>query len=221
MQCHEFEQVLEQRVGEALPSDAAAHLNDCVQCRAMVSDLEAIQGAARQLAAEEVQPPERVWTALRTQLEAEGLICTPGRAGEKVPSTAGWLTGWWDVLSRPALAGAYLTFLLAAAVLVGVVSNLRQTPAAPSAAMQPPPALLNKQLKTEENRTVSAIHQHDPAVTASLRQNLDIVDNFIALCEKSVREEPQNDMAREYLYGAYQQKAELLAMVMDRDASGD
>jgi hypothetical protein len=41
------------------------------------------------------------------------------------------------------------------------------------------------------------------------------------LCEKTVREDPRNEMAREYLYGAYQQKAELLAMMMDRDAAGE
>ena len=43
-----------------------------------------------------------------------------------------------------------------------------------------------------------------------------MVDNLIVLCEKSVRENPDNPMAREYLYGAYQQKASLLAAAMDR-----
>ena len=58
------------------------------------------------------------------------------------------------------------------------------------------------------------------AVTASFRRNLGIVDNFIAMCEKSVREEPDNEMAREYLYGAYEQKAELLATATSRSMSG-
>lgn len=218
MQCHEFEQILEQRAGEGFPADAAAHVNDCVRCRAMVSDLEAIQTVARHWAAE-VEPPGHLWPALRAQLESEGLIRTPGRAAAPA---LGWLGGWWETLSRPALAGACLAFLLAAAVLVGVVGHLRQTPPAPStAAVQSATTSLDRQLASEERGTVQAMHQHDPAVTASLRENLDIVDNFIALCEKSVREEPRNDMAREYLYGAYQQKAELLAMMMDRDASGD
>ncbi len=65
------------------------------------------------------------------------------------------------------------------------------------------------------------IRQNDPDVTASLRQNLDIVDNAIALCEKSVHDEPQNELAREYLYAAYQQKADLLAMMVDHSATGD
>jgi hypothetical protein len=60
----------------------------------------------------------------------------------------------------------------------------------------------------------------DAAVTASLRRNLSVVDNFIAMCEKSVREQPENEVAREYLYGAYQQKAELLATVTNRSTTG-
>ena len=219
MQCYEFEEVLEQRMGEGLPADAAAHLNECARCHALVSDLEAIQASARHLGAEEMEPPAHIWPALRAQLESEGLIRIPGR---DVAPALGWLGNWWEALPRPALAGAYLTFLLAAAVLVGVIGHLRQSqPALSTAAVQSATTSLDKQLASEARGTVQAIHQRDPAVTSSLRQNLDIVDNFIALCEKSVREEPRNEAAREYLYGAYQQKAELLAMVMDRDASGD
>ncbi len=221
MECREFEEVLERRLGEALPEDAAAHLRDCHRCGTLVSDLDAIEAAARSLAKEELEPPARVWTSLRLQLESEGLVRTPTREGASVP-VAGWLADWWPSLSRPALTGAYLVFLVVAAVLVGIVGSrsLRQEHTAPPAALQAN-ASLNKELSKVAERTVSAMPQGDPAVTASLRQHLDLVDNYIALCEKSVREEPQSQMAREYLYGAYQQKAELLAMMADRDAVGD
>ena len=62
--------------------------------------------------------------------------------------------------------------------------------------------------------------RRDAAVTDSIHRNLGIVDNFIVLCEKSVREQPDNEMAREYLYGAYEQKAELLATAMDHGTMG-
>ena len=216
MQCHEFEQVLEQQEARQLPADAATHLNDCGQCRALVADLDAIQAAARDLAAVEPEPAERVWISLRAQLEAEGLI----RAEEKAARGVGWLEGWLAMLPRPALAGAYLSLLLAAAVLLGTQGNLPPPGVSPMVA-QRATAALDSQLNTVEKRTVSALHQYDPAVIASLHRNLGIVDNFIALCEKSVREEPQNALAREYLYGAYQQKADLLAVMMDRGAAGD
>src|SRR5713226_8042045 len=219
MQCQEFDQVFEQQEAAPLPADAAAHLGACGQCRAMVSDLEAIQAVARGMAAAQVEPPERMWVSLRAQLVSEGLIREPAEAVH----TAGWLSGWFAGVPRPALAGAYLAFVLAAVGLIVVQSNLRRVEMSRSTPAPTPTATaaLDSQLTTVERRTISAMRQNNPVVTDSLRKNLDIVDNFIALCEKDVREEPENDVAREYLYGAYQQKAELLAMMVDRGASGD
>src|SRR3989442_722436 len=57
------------------------------------------------------------------------------------------------------------------------------------------------------------------AVDSSFRQNLQQVDEFIADCERHLKAEPQDDLAREYLSNAYQQKAELLSAMMDREGS--
>ena len=57
------------------------------------------------------------------------------------------------------------------------------------------------------------------AVDTALQQNLQEVDDFIADCERHLKVAPQDDLAREYLYSAYQQKAELLAAMMDRGRS--
>jgi hypothetical protein len=57
------------------------------------------------------------------------------------------------------------------------------------------------------------------AVDASLRQNLQQVDEFIADCEQHLREQPSDELAREYLTNAYQQKAELLSAMLDRGGS--
>ena len=77
-------------------------------------------------------------------------------------------------------------------------------------------AKLGADLDSVEQNTVASFPNYNPVVTASLHQNLAIVDNYIALCEKSVREEPENEMARDYLYGAYEQKADLLAQMAER-----
>jgi hypothetical protein len=79
---------------------------------------------------------------------------------------------------------------------------------------------LSAQLDSAEKNTVSAMAVSDPVVTASLHDNLAIVDNYIALCEKSVREDPENEIARDYLYEAYQQKADLLEQMTERGVSG-
>ena len=52
-------------------------------------------------------------------------------------------------------------------------------------------------------------------VDASLRQNLRTLNAFIAECEQHLKQNPQDELAREYLYTAYQQKADLLAAMME------
>lgn len=56
-------------------------------------------------------------------------------------------------------------------------------------------------------------------VDASLRQNLRTLNEFIAECEARLKQNPQDQLTREYLNMAYQQKAELLAAMMDTGRS--
>ena len=50
---------------------------------------------------------------------------------------------------------------------------------------------------------------------ASLRANLKTLDGFIAECQARLAQNPQDQLTREYLNVAYQQKAELLSAMMD------
>ncbi len=210
--CDQFMEMLEPWMeGERHP-DAAAHLGGCGRCRAVVTDLEAIEVAGRQLAEVEVDPPERVWAALRSQLEAEDLIRQRGLRN--------WLGAVIPAVPAPALAGAYAVLLLVAGLLVGTqVRSLNEVVWLDHT--QVASAALDTQLNAVEQGAVSALHERNPDVTAALNENLVMVDNYISLCEKSVREEPQNEMARDYLYGAYQQKAELLATMAERGATAE
>ena len=56
-------------------------------------------------------------------------------------------------------------------------------------------------------------------VDASLRQNLRTLNEFIAECESRLKQNPQDQLTREYLNMAYQQKAELLNAMMDTGRS--
>ena len=56
-------------------------------------------------------------------------------------------------------------------------------------------------------------------VDASLRQNLRTLNEFIAECEQHLHKHPEDELAREYLNIAYQQKADLLAAIMDSGRS--
>ena len=225
MQCEQFEQILEQQDEGALPKPALAHLETCEACRALSADFSAIHDMALELGAEDIAPPERVWIALRNQLEAERLIHEPQDAS-KSASPAG--PGWWAVFQRPAVAGAFLGLVLAAASAVGYLSNAPQsavhyaqlTPQQGTSSVPAADSVFKEEVLTVGSDSIPGLQRQDIAVTDSIRRNLQIVDNFIAICEKSVREQPDNQMAKEYLYGAYQQKAELLATAMNRSMTG-
>jgi hypothetical protein len=70
-------------------------------------------------------------------------------------------------------------------------------------------------------QTAPVVRERNPIVAASYKQNLEIIDNAIAMCEKTVREEPRNQMARDYLMSVYQQKADLLSSMSERGSRGD
>lgn len=217
MECNQLDRYLDQGMEQELPAEAVRHLSCCERCQAVVADLEAIRVTAWQLAGEDVSPPERIWVSLRSQLESEGLI----RVHERI-KPPGPIGRWWQAMPRRVVAGATASFLLAVIVLVGYLRySDRKGSLENRAVWAPVSAALNKQLAAAADRTVSAKGMHNPAVNKSFRENLRIVDDFIVLCEKSVRENPQSELAREYLYGAYQQKADLLAIAAEVGFGGD
>jgi hypothetical protein len=73
------------------------------------------------------------------------------------------------------------------------------------------------------NRTENSLPRREladnAAVDASLRQNLRTLNEFIAECEARLKQDPQDQLTREYLNMAYQQKAELLTAMMDSERS--
>ncbi len=207
MQCNEFEKYSEKWMEGGRAPAATAHVNTCPRCRGFVAEMEAITRTAGELEAEMPEAPERVWVALRAQMEAEGLI--------RQKTFGAWFADVFAALPRPALAGAYVAVLLAALMVGGLSVTDYPLPTAP------PDPMLQPQFAQAEQSEMVSLHHHDPAVTATYRDNLEIVDKFIAACEKTVREEPRNRVAREYLYAAYQQKADLLATMTDHGMGGD
>jgi len=110
MQCQEFLEVAERWMEGECDTAASAHLDACPRCRALVADLGAVRDGARLLEAE-TEPPARLWTAIRSQLEAEGVIRPRRSWGER-------LADFFPTQPRPALAAAYVSVLVVAAILI-------------------------------------------------------------------------------------------------------
>lgn len=210
MQCKEVEVVLEQEGFVPVPEAARAHLAGCSSCQNFIADLTAIVATAHLLPAE-VEPPPRVWTSLRMQLEAEGIIrSTPRHA-------------WWPDFSeffRPrALATAAVGLLIVAAATLQFQHPAPQ-PTEARNAYDNVYQDTSLTLSNDEAQLPAMQLAGSSSVDASLRKNLDIVDQFIVDCEQRVKQDPLDDLTRDYLTGAYQQKAELISVMMDRGGSG-
>ena len=213
MQCRDVEEVLEQEGLAPLPEAVLGHVAGCRQCQGYIADLETIVSAAQELPAE-VEPPSRVWVALRTQLELEGLIKEP--AAVPKAETISWWSGFGQLFRGRPLAALTVGAVLAAAAIL----QLRPTPERPSG--PGPIEAIAKQVNQQEVdlRNMHLVGGTSP-VDAALEQNLQEIDGFISDCERHLKDAPQDELAREYLADAYQQKAELLAAMMDRGRSVD
>jgi hypothetical protein len=60
---------------------------------------------------------------------------------------------------------------------------------------------------------------NNAAVNDALRKNLRTLNEFIAECQARLKQNPQDQLTREYLNMAYQQKAELLTAMLDSGRS--
>jgi hypothetical protein len=232
MQCEELGSVLEREGLGPLPADAQQHLAGCVACQDLLADFSAITVAAKSLDAE-VAPPDRVWISLRAQLEAEGVIKVAAAQPDAEPS-------FWDHLStlfRPrslATVGAGFLLLVTAVVISrnGVSTQtssptIAVKPAGFPAVTPPTPEELGPSPSERAATTLQQVESEVPnmqlagnsAVDTSLRQNLRTLNEFIAECEQHLKKNPDDELAREYLNAAYQQKAELLAAMMESGRS--
>ena len=209
MQCKEVEAVLEQEGWTPMPEAARVHLAGCGSCQGLVADLTAIVATAHLLPAE-VEPPARVWKSLRAQLEEEGIIKTPG-TGRRA---AAWWHGFVDLFHSRVLATAGVGLLIAAAAVLQL-----QRPVTVPTEAQNLYAGAALDLNNDEAHLMNMQLSSNSVVDVSLRQNLEIVDQFIADCEQRMKVQPSDDLTREYLSGAYQQKAELLSAMMERGGS--
>ena len=220
MQCKDLEHVIEENGFVQLSEAAQAHVAGCPSCTALVEDFSTILAAAEQIPAE-ADPPARVWLAIQAQLQAEGIIRQPKIS---VPSRSPfWWLGFGGLLQGRLLATAGL----AALVLVAGLYQARRggTPdARQNASVAAQPFADTDDTLAQEERSLGPMVPASTLggasnVDSALRENLATVNAFIKECRKRLQEDPNDPMAREYLSSAYQQKAEILAAMMERGRS--
>ena len=202
MNCREFQNELAGFIDGGVAAEAEAHLKSCAACAGLVADLKEISGQARLLAADEPSP--EVWKRIEKSLELEGLV----RAEAPAPRRAVWWgagQGRWAV---PTWATAVAALLL----LAFGISIMRQTPAAPGTgvAVVQPAALVDD----DDMKMLAVVERHAPSKHAPYQAHLEAVNASIRDAKRSVAQDPGNELARERLIQAYDQKSALYEMAM-------
>jgi hypothetical protein len=191
--------------GEERPG-LLAHVGECPFCRSMLADLEGIRLASSELATDE--PPPRLWANIRAALVAEGIIRQPQAFWQR------WLGGWqW--LHNPVTVAA-----LGCLMVLGI--GLLKAPRLPRSRKAQSIDLSDVTRATVALGSMETSYQvqalsFEPSMKKTYQKSLDSLDGEIRECLNSVKQEPDNSLAREYLLAAYEQKAYVLesALAMD------
>jgi hypothetical protein len=204
MNCVELQASLSE-IEDARSAEQQAHLKTCPGCSSLVADLNLIASAAIELRAAE-EPSPRVWNSIEIALRQEGLI-RPQRASRSLlPSLSSrWAWARWMV---PA----------AAALLIAVGVYVRQhSPSEPLARVTTPaPAVSDTAAGLNDDDLLLEIAQLSPAVKAQYADNLQHVNEYIQDAKNVVAANPNDEEARRSLMEAYQEKAMLFDLAMDR-----
>jgi hypothetical protein len=196
------------------------HASECAFCGVILADLRAVISESATLGFEEPSP--RVWANIRATLEAEGVFREPG----------GWWARWVSRLASlpsPAAVGA-LASLVILALSLSVSPDVfgpRTAPAgpAPKATQE---AVASPQISGEDIALAETVNElensfrarktsFEPAVEDTYERGLVSLNNSIREARDSVKEEPGNALAREYLVAAYEEKAEVLSAALEYD----
>ena len=211
--------------GELDPSRAEAvekHLKSCPLCAAFHKDLHSIRAGVEGL--EPLDPPEHLWTNLRFQLEAEGLI----RSKPKESFWAALLPKRLPDL-KPAWSGAILAlFLGIGSLLVYDLTTRSPVVPVPAVSTSHQEAVLEELRKAEANyraaiEALSAssrekLESLDPVLAQVFHDNLATMDYYLHECKEAVKNSPENPLAHRYLLAAYQKKVELMQTIVTSDS---
>jgi len=204
MTCVELQASLAAQEDGSSPSQQA-HLRSCPACSALVKELALIAASAPALS-EADEPSPRVWNSIEIQLRKEGLI-RPQRTNRSLLPSFG--TSWaWARWAAPVAA------MLLIAVGVYVHQHSLATELSKNTPVAEPAQAVVAGLDDEE--FLQQVAASAPILRTQYEASLRTVNQSIREAQGVVNENPNDADARRSLLDAYQQKAMLFEMAMDR-----
>lgn len=208
MTCLELRESLAEHDDGSRP-EQRAHLKNCPECAALVADLLVIACAAGELRAAH-EPSPRVWNSIEIALRKEGLI-RPQKSGHSLLPAFGSSWGWarWLV---PAAA----LFLIATGIYVS--QNIPTGTIAPREARLTTPEPVSDAMIAglNDDDLLQSIAQQPADTQAEYTDNLRRVNEYIRDAKDGVDADPNDQEARRSLMEAYQEKAMLFELALDR-----
>jgi hypothetical protein len=204
MDCVELQQSLAE-IEDGSSAEQQNHLRSCSSCTSLVEELTLIISSAPELV-EADDPSPRVWNSIEIALRQEGLI-RPQRANQPVISSFATRWGWarWMVPAAALLlilAGTYVNRRSSSRQMVNNVTPV-STPDLAAAGLN-------------DAELLQAVSDQTPVAQAQYQDNLRRVNEYIHDAKLSVEANPDDEEARRSLLEAYQEKAMLFDMAMDR-----
>lgn len=218
--CDEVESQLSLLVDGQLPERGAqatvrAHLETCAGCRGALQDLERLRRAAAGLGP--ITPPDHVWLEVAGQIHLSPAPTPEAPARPVAPARAA-LTQWIGL-------AAALVLITLGAYYVGQIATPPATPATRSADGNAQPAgtveavaqelsmateHYDKPIAELEALAKSDSSALDPTVAATLRQNIQTIDQAIEESRGALTQNPGSEPARESLFEALRRKVIVL-----------
>jgi hypothetical protein len=243
MNCVELQQSLAEMENGGR-ADQRAHLKTCPECSALVADLDLIAATAIELReAEEPsprvwnsieialrqevaelnliaataadlrgaeEPSPRVWNSIEIALRREGLIRPPRTSRSLLPALSSrWTWARWMVPAAAVLLIAVGIYVRQNSLAVQLSQDTAM-PLASAAVSDIAIAGLNDADLLQE------VAEQTPAVQAQYADNLRHVNEYIRDAKSNVDAYPDDEEARRSLLEAYQEKAMLFELAMDR-----
>lgn len=204
MTCSEFQEVLPDVIDGGRNGEHEAHLKSCAECAGLVSDLNLISQQARLLRADE-DPSPRVWNSIEIALRQDGLIRPSAGPSLVASRPRRWALGWLVPIAAAAL------------VAFGVMEY--QTSRVPMANQPAPgtttPTVLSADA-TDDEMLLQTVASTSPAMLGAYQADIQNVNAYIRDAEQSVKNDPNDEEAQQYLMSAYQQRNMVYEMAMDR-----
>lgn len=211
MNCVELRKSLDV-IDDGSGAEQQAHLRTCRECSNLVAELGQIARVASELRAAE-EPSPRVWNSIEIALRQEGLIRPQRHSPSLLPS-----------FGRPWGLARWLVPVAAVALIAFGIYFQQHSHTVSVASNETKPALIQlgssgsdfELAGLNDDDLLQEISQQSPLIQAQYTDNLRNVNEYIADAKTVVAADPNDEDARRSLMEAYQQKAMLFELALDR-----